>query len=380
MTEEEIYGSFVSWMKKTWWGLPEAPEMLPAVVAGYTPEEARFLTGMPFSPRPLQELAEARGEDPGDLGPGLDELARKGLVFRLEGKGGVRYALNDTFFVWLRTAFWPGRDDDRSRNLAPRVNAYFPVFFDQYRGVENRGLRALPVEETVSAEGLKQAVPYEVVADVLEAQSEFCVTVCPCRHRKNLDPGSPDCKHTTENCLHFGGLARYIVENGLGRKITREDARRILREAADEGLVHGVSNWLEGVDTICNCCKCCCMWFESFHVLKHEKSMDASNYILRADPSTCKACGLCVKRCPMEALALETSAAATNKKGLAASLKGDLCLGCGVCARKCPTKSLSLVRREVAMDPPRDPREYSNRYFRDRQRLAESAAGEEAGR
>jgi ferredoxin len=373
MGGEETYGRLIDWLRKTWWGLPEAEELLPAVEAGYTPEEARFLTGLPFSLKPLEELARARGVDPGELGRGLDEMARRGLVFRLAGKGGVRYALNDAFFVWLRTAFWPGRDDDRSRNLAPPVNAYFPVFFDQYRGVENRGLRVLPVEEVISDGGGKQVLPYEDMAKVLEAQDYFCVTVCPCRHRKNLDPASPDCRHKTENCLHFGGLARYIVENGLGREITREDARRILGEAADEGLVHGVSNWLEGVDTICNCCKCCCMWFESYHVLKHHRSMDASNYVLRADPTTCKACGLCVKRCPMEALTLEASAAATNKKGLAAALKEGLCIGCGVCARTCPTKSLSLVRRDVTTDPPRDAREYSNRYFRDRQRFAGQA-------
>lgn len=368
MSEEEIYAHFVSWMKKTWWGLPEAPEMLPAVRAGYTPEEACFLTGMPFSPKPLEELAQVRGMSPAELAAALDDMARKGLVMRADRGGSVRYGLNDTFFVWLRTAFWPGRDDERSRSLAPRVNDYFPVFFDQYRGIEHRGLRALPVEETISTEGLKQAVPYEEVAKVLEAQDYFCVTVCPCRHRKNLDPAAPNCRHTTENCLHFGGLARYIVENGLGREITREDARRVLLEAADEGLVHGVSNWLEGVDTICNCCKCCCMWFEGFHVLKHAKSMDASNYILRAEPATCKACGLCAKRCPMEALSLEPSPLAENKKGLAASLKEDLCIGCGVCARKCPTGSLSLMRREITADPPRDPREYATRFMEDRLR------------
>jgi Na+-translocating ferredoxin:NAD+ oxidoreductase subunit B len=374
MSHEEIYGQLINWLRRTWWGLPEAAELLPTVQASYTPEEALFLTGLPFSPKPLEDLAQAKGLSAGALAAGLDAMARRGLVFRVERGGTVRYGLNDTFFVWLRTAFWPGRDDDRSRNLAPRVNAYFPVFFDQYRGVEHRGLRALPVAEVVSHEGLKQAVPYEDVAKVLESQDYFCVTICPCRHRKNLDPAAPNCKHTTENCLHFGGLARYIVENGLGREITREDARRILGEAADEGLVHGVSNWQEGVDTICNCCKCCCMWFEGFHVLKHARSMDVSNYIVRADPSTCKACGLCVKRCPMEALTLEASPLAENKKGLAAALKEDLCIGCGVCAHKCPTKSLLLVRREVTTDPPRDPRDYANRYMQDRQRLAGPAA------
>lgn len=363
--EKDLYNRLIDWLKKTWWDLPEADELVPLMMERYTPEEAVLLIGTPFSAHTLEELAQLKEMEPGELAPKLDAMARKGILFRIAKGETVFYRINDTMFVYLRTAFWPGRNDETSTRMAPLVNKYFlNGFFDQYEDVHVKGLRALPIEETI--EDTRQILPYEDVVTVVDTQDYFCVTHCPCKHRKNIDPDSPNCSYTTENCLHFGMLARYIVENGLGREITREETHAILRQAADEGLVHGVSNWLKGVDTICNCCRCCCMWFEGFHVLKHGKSMDASNYRVRTTPATCKACGLCVKRCPMDALSLQETEEATNKKGKAAMLDPDLCIGCGVCVHKCPTDSLVLERRDTIIDPPRDPREYTKIFLSER--------------
>lgn len=105
----------------------------------------------------------------------------------------------------------------------------------------------------------------------------------------------------------------YIIENGLGREIDLEECQTILSKAADEGLVHAVSNWQKNVDTICNCCKCCCVYFQAFHTLKHDSTMNTSNYEVQINPETCKGCGLCVKRCPMDALELVECAEAQNK-------------------------------------------------------------------
>ncbi len=374
MSEQEVYASFITWLKQTWWGLPEADELVPFIMATYAPEEASLLTGMPFSGRNLEELAEMKRMDPAELSHKLDALAKKGLVFRTVRGETVRYSLNDGFFIH-RSTWWPGRTDEWSKTIATLFNQYFyHGFFDQYDYTHLKGVRVLPIQETI--EDPRQILPYEEVVKVLDSVEYFAVSTCSCRHRKNIDPDSPDCKYPTENCLHFGRLGHYVVENGLGREITRQETEEILRQCAEAGLVHGLSNQQEGADTICNCCRCCCVWFEAFYKLKHSMSLSPSNYQVRNNSETCIGCGLCVKRCPMGAMRLKdypeaknriTVVAAENKRGKkelknksgkVSVVNPDLCIGCGVCAYKCPTQSLVLEHREVIYHPPKDGREY----------------------
>ena len=360
---DETYERFIDWLRQSWWGLPPSDSLLPTITAAYTPGEAEFLTGFPHTATTLEQLAELKGIVPATLEPKLAELADKGLIYLSRRGDSVRYWLNDSFFTLLRTTFWPGRDDGVSRGVAPHINRYFgDGFFDQYATAHAKGLRAVPVHRTI--DDPRTVMAYEDVVRLLDSFEFYSVSTCGCRHRKNLDPGSPDCDHPTENCLHFDGLGRYIVENGLGREIDRAETEEILRAAADAGLVHGASNWLEP-DTICNCCSCCCMWMEAFHSLGHHRSLDPSNYRVKGEPSTCKACGLCVTRCPMDVLTLVDSPEANNKKGQAATADVELCLGCGVCAHKCPTNSLTLEQVAEAVEPARDVRAYSQRYAAD---------------
>ena len=365
-TTEDIYARFIEWLRQSWWGLPPSDSLLPAITARYTAEQAEFLTGFPHSATSLERLAELKAVDPAALEPRLDELARAGLVYRSRRGESVRDWLNDAFFTYLRATFWPGRDDEVSRAVAPHINSYFrDGFFDQYATAHTKGLRAVPINQTIADP--RTVMAYEDVVRLLDSFEFYSVSTCGCRHRKNLDPASEDCNHMTENCLHFDGLGRYIVESGLGREITRAETEAILREAADAGLVHGASNWLKP-DTICNCCSCCCMWMEAFHALGHHRSLDPSNYRVRTEPTTCKACGLCVQRCPMDALALVESPQAANRVGMASSADLELCLGCGVCVHECPTGSLVLERRTRTVEPPADVREYGTRFLDDRAR------------
>jgi len=107
------------------------------------------------------------------------------------------------------------------------------------------------------------------------------------------------------------------------------------------------------------------MWFKAYHAFGHGKSMDTSNYVSSFEAQTCKACGLCVKRCPMEVITLEASDKATNKKGKIAVLQEEACIGCGVCAYKCPTDSITLVERKQRDEPPADIKDYVGRFIKD---------------
>lgn len=378
MAQEAVYRVFVDWLRKAWWGLPDSEHLMPTIEAFFTAEEAALLTGIPFTNRNLEELAEIKGMESGALEKRLNTLARRGILWRSEKGGKTRYKLNDSFFFFLRGPFWAAEPEEATRRSANPLNRYFrDGFMDQFADAHTKGLRTIPIHQTI--DDPRKILPYEDVIAYVDSQDYCTVSYCPCRQRKNLDPDSSNCDHPVENCLHFGALAHYIVENGLGREITKEETKDILKAAAESGLVHAISNWETGADTICNCCSCCCLFFEAYHVLKHAKSHDVSNYRVRTNPETCKACGLCVKRCPVGALRLEYSSLAKNKKGKAAVLDSNVCLGCGVCVYKCPTQSLILERREEIVHPPKDAREWMERWFRDKQGAARDEEAAEIG-
>jgi ferredoxin len=365
-TPDQVYARFIEWLRTAWCELPDATSLLPAIRAQYSAEEAAFLTGVPLQGRTLEQLADLKQTRAEELEPVLDRLARRGVMFRWTRDGEVRYSLNDAFFTLMRSAFWPGRDDPVSRALAPHVNRYFyEGFFDQYATAHAKGLRTLPINQTIADP--RHVLPYEDVVKVLDSFEFYSVSSCACRHRKNLDPDHADCPHPVETCLHFDGLGRYTVECGLGREITRAETERILGEAAYSGLVHGLSNWGKP-DTICNCCTCCCLWMEAYHTLGHHRSLDPSNYGVAVDATSCKACGLCVERCPMKALELSESDEASNKKGMTSKPDLSECLGCGVCVHGCPTDSLSLVQKDEIVEPPSDVWEWTRRFVADLER------------
>ncbi len=356
-----IYEGLINWFRKCGAYVPQSPALYPLMQETYTVAEAELLMGMPLTLCEIDELAKNKCMDPLALSEELDALAGRGLVYRIHSRGKTKYRLNPPRFVFLRSFFWSGSDDGRIKSVAPHVTRYYlDGLGDHWKDVKTKGLRAIPIEKTI--DDPRCIVPYEAVLKILQAQDRFAVATCACRHRKNSDPDLPDCKHETENCLHFGKFADYIIENGLGREIDLEECRKILARASEAGLVHAASNWQENVDTICNCCQCCCVYFQAFHVLKHDSGMNRSNFEVHINPDTCLGCGLCVKRCPMDALTLVESPPAKNKAGKVPVVQREICIGCGICAYKCPTTSLILKRREHTVDPPANAVELKKRY------------------
>ncbi len=362
MNEEDVYAGLIDWLRKTSWDLPQSVDLIPLIKSRCTPEEAKLMTGMPFSSSSLEELAQAKSLEARELEARLEVLCAKGLVSRSIRGSSLRYRLNSSYFSMLPTQIPLDREDYPGSELANRMNRYFGSgSYDLHTDVPENGLRVLPIHQTL--DDPRQILPYEEAAKLLAKQEEICVATCLCKHRKNLDSETQDCSHSKEVCLHFGSFARYLVDHDMGRTIDLVAAQKILQECVDEGLVHGVSNGVDGVDGICNCCRCCCMFLEAYHVSKHSRRLDPSNYLVNVEKETCQGCGLCVKRCPMGALTMESTSEARNKKGTVAEVDTGSCIGCGVCAYKCPSKSLVLERRADTVVPPQNPREYTKRYL-----------------
>ncbi len=140
----------------------------------------------------------------------------------------------------------------------------------------------------------------------------------------------------------FGVGAKFFIERGVARQLTKEEARQVLRTAAEAGLVHAGLNSQE-LDFICNCCPCHCMILKD--ALSHPKPglVLSSGYQPQFNPEECAGCELCLERCPAKALTIP---------GTVPIVDPDRCFGCGVCAVGCPVEAITMVEKEGIQIPP----------------------------
>jgi len=208
--------------------------------------------------------------------------------------------------------------------------------------------RIIPIEKELTAPQEK-VLPLHQASKIIDEQDIISVSECPCKLERTL-LGDP-CKTSSDRfrCFHFGNMGRYFIEHDLGKPISKEEAKKILKEAEEEGLVHKTFHDDFSLDkkenSICNCCKCCCILFQSyyrgifaFHTL--------TSYIARIDESKCVGCGICVEKCPIEAVSLINGIAHNDE---------HKCIGCGVCVHHCPEGARTLERtelREIYLPPP----------------------------
>jgi ferredoxin len=208
--------------------------------------------------------------------------------------------------------------------------------------------RIIPIEKELNVP-MEKVLPIHEASKIIDEQEIISLSECPCKLQKSLI-GDP-CKTSTNRfrCFHFGNMGRYFIEHGLGKPVSIDVAKRILKEAEEEGLVHKTFHddfsLNEKENSICNCCKCCCILFQtyyrgiiSFHTL--------TSYIAKIDEKKCIGCGACVEKCPIEAISLVNGKARDNE---------NKCIGCGVCVHHCPENARTLVHtelREVYIPPP----------------------------
>jgi len=196
---------------------------------------------------------------------------------------------------------------------------------------------------------IEKVLPLYEASKIIDKQDIISISECPCKLERAL-LGDP-CKTASDiyRCLHFGNIARYFIEHNLGKPISKDEAKLILKQAEEEGLVHKTFHDDFSIDknecAICNCCKCCCILFQSYYrgIFAYHT---ITSHIAKIDESKCTGCGICVDKCPIEAVSLIDGIAHDDE---------NKCIGCGVCVHHCPENARSLIQtepREIYLPPP----------------------------
>ncbi len=252
-----------------------------------------------------REVAAKCGKPVAEVEKMLYQMACDGVI-KLETENGI-----DKYCLEL---FVPGVFEymvDNKANLAK-----YPVIgecFEEYTrklGAMMAGnipvglgvMRVIPVQSAIDGDSRKAS--YEEIEYLLNKHDLFAVTDCACRASMRII--GEGCGHRVEDiCLRLGPAAEYYLRTGIGRQVTREEAREICLQAEKEGMMHQIPN-LSGPGNalaICNCCGCSCFGLRNANLYRNP-DWSRSNYVSQIDRDKCVACGECVESCPSNALTL----------------------------------------------------------------------------
>lgn len=272
-----------------------------------------------------------------ELADHLHQLFMNGSIERTGKKGSFRYSN-----AMLAIGMFEYHVDKLTSQFVQDMNDYFDeAFAEEFHRAAVPQLRTSPHYKALERD-YKVATYDDMRHYVKTIDMPIVVANCICKQGEAI-LGNP-CKQTDdiELCLIFGGQT--YVERKQGREISKEECLGILDRAEREGLVLQPGNTKEPF-AICICCSCCCGVLKAAKQFENPARLFSTNYYAELNLDKCIGCGVCVKRCQMEAIKIE------NKK---ANLDLGRCIGCGLCVTTCPTKALRLVRKVKETVPPKN--------------------------
>ncbi len=186
------------------------------------------------------------------------------------------------------------------------------------------------------------------VEDMIDAATHIVVQPCDCRRL------GQNCAYPVETCLWMDESALELLDRGHGRRLSRQEAKELLRWTDKKGLMHTAdSEWrARGLHAICNCCACDCYPFRAGQELGSKGVWPKSRYVAAHSREECNFCGACVKRCHFEAFYHDGSTVEVEGR-----VKQDVlfdvgkCWGCGLCANTCPTGAIVMEELDSARVP-----------------------------
>jgi ferredoxin len=327
----------------------KSPVLQDLLSAIFSEEEARLAIMMPDLPVTAEEMADRMKMDMEIVHKTLETMAKKGILFAVQNGAKQIYVRLPLIPGILENQVIKGEVNERVRKISQLTVEYLSLLKELEKN-ESELLPKVPFGRVIAVE---QDIPADITVQTydrllayIDKIETFAQVACHCRHVGELT-GNP-CSKPKDVCLAVGPGAKYMVEYGLGKAISREEARHVLKRAEDAGLVHVVSNTGKNIDFICNCCLCHCDNLQAFKRFADYGRAAKSSFVARVQADDCVGCGNCLERCPMDALSMDDDLASVDKKS---------CIGCGLCVSVCPSAAIALLSREDAPVPYTDIRQ-----------------------
>ncbi|NNL42025.1 MAG: 4Fe-4S binding protein, partial [Desulfobacterales bacterium] len=293
----------------------------------FTVEDAGlFLELSPLLETP-DDAASRLGRDPISTAEQMEKMAKKGLLFRQVKGDSKRYAAIP-FVVGIYEFQLNTVDQELARDLDEYTET---ALFQTLQSFKTPVMRTIPINRELVAKW--PVAPYEDVLEIIDNQKSIAIAPCICRKTAKL--AGKGCDKPLEACFLFGSHGRYYVDNGMGRYISKEEAKKIVIKNEKAGLVMQPFN-SQKMGGMCSCCGDCCGMLSSLKKQPVPSASVQSNYFALVDAEECTGCETCIDRCQMEAIDIIDDIAKINL---------DRCIGCGLCVTTCPDEALSLTKK-----------------------------------
>ncbi len=302
-----------------------------------TPEEGEMILALPATPA---ELAEKFNVSEATAAEKVDEFVRKGVVMPLEKEGVLKHfcannviQVHDaTIHATLNQKYQPVQDEIVKLWRHFRETEWFEVVRERDKYTGPRGT-IVPLRGSVK--DTSQLLPYEDLGAIIEEASVIGIVDCPCRW---LDVQEGSCDKPTWVCLSLTPNAvKYIVDRGIGKQITVDEAYDVLDAASEAGLIP-MPGGAPRPRNICFCCTDCCITFRG--VAKYGYAGPGpSRFQAEVDKGLCDGCQICVERCQFGFIEMVK---VPGSKKFKAVVDTEKCYGCGACVLKCPPEALTL--------------------------------------
>ena len=297
----------------------------------FSPDDAQlFLNLSPMLETP-GAIAARLNRDEKEIAGQMEDMAQKGLLFRLRKPDSVKYSAVP--FIIGILEFQLNRID---KNLVQDVEEYFQSgFLQTIKATETPLMRTVPINE--SLDDGSTIAPFDDVMKIIDEQKTISVMDCICRKSQRLI--HKGCAMPLEACFQFGSQGDYFVHNGMGRYVTSDEAKAIVKKNLEGApLVVQMANTLKG-GGFCMCCGDCCGMLRSLKMQPNPAEMAKCNYQAVINSDGCNGCEVCIDRCQMEAISIQNGVAVIDP---------NRCIGCGNCVMVCPIpETLHLEKKQA---------------------------------
>ncbi len=313
----------------------------------FSPEDAEFVMRLQDKPETIPDIAKRFGMSESEATEKLEDLTRRSLIFRLREGGSVRY--NALPFL---TGIFDFQLNHMDREYVEMLEEYMPSVAVSLMPLKTKIARIVPVGSAIDA--ATTVATYNRVRDLVQRHDQIAVAHCRCRQGQGLL--GHHCERPTEVCFVFGSWAQYYVDNKMGRQISKDEAMKLFALAEEAALVLFSTNAQELAFTCC-CCPCCCVALKLLKLTENPGDLVLSYYRAVTNPEACTACGACLERCQVNAIA---------EKDGSMEVQRARCIGCGLCVSVCPNDAISLKEKSGTPEPPANLDEWHRRLASER--------------